>query len=132
MLAFEAMDLLRGRGPLTDAEVNNITKTVVIGVTYPNLTVVPTNLQFSCSQVHQPGYYVNMEPQAGCQVYHRCELDLPLYTFLCPVGKLFNQITLNCKYMKHGTTDVCDTAEMLKYFIAITNLQLSECKWQSS
>ncbi|XP_055334783.1 uncharacterized protein LOC129585905 [Paramacrobiotus metropolitanus] len=96
--AFKAMDILRGRSPLTDAEIVNITKTARPGIDYPDLKALPTNLSFSCAQVHQPGYYVNIEPQSRCQVYHRCELDLPLYTYICPEGKLFNQITLNCDW----------------------------------
>ena len=54
------------------------------GRDYPNLTSVPRT-SFTCKDL-SPGYY--SDPEAQCQVYHRCThgADKPSFTRLCPIG----------------------------------------------
>ena len=58
-----ALDVLRGRvGAFNAAEITNLTATAVPGVSYPNgITVLPEQFSFTCQQVHQPGYYADVE-----------------------------------------------------------------------
>ena len=58
------------------------------------------------------GYYA--DPAAECQAYHICEDigqgGLSKYSFLCPIGTIFNQKHFNCDWWFNFD---CSTAEDL-------------------
>ncbi|KAG7168979.1 U-scoloptoxin(01)-Er1a-like 7 [Homarus americanus] len=63
---------------------------------YPILASVP-NTGFSCiGQV--PGYYADTSPDAGCQVFHICQVGGRKTSFLCPNGTIFNQQFFVCDW----------------------------------
>ena len=64
---------------------------------YPIYSRVPQT-SFSCKLVKYPGFYADVE--AGCQVWHYCQLDGRQDKFLCPNGTMFNQKTRVCKLNK--------------------------------
>lgn len=65
------------------------------GVDFPALTRIPLT-KFSCNgQPFEPGFYADEE--TGCQVFHLC-FDGRKESFLCGIGTVFNQATLNCDY----------------------------------
>ncbi|XP_042222247.1 glycine-rich cell wall structural protein-like [Homarus americanus] len=66
------------------------------GQDYPILASVP-NTGFSCiGQV--PGYYADTSPDAGCQVFHICQVGGRKTSFLCPNGTIFNQQFFVCDW----------------------------------
>jgi len=60
---------------------------------YPTYNTIP-DTRFSCSSKAGPGFYADSE--AGCQVFHRCELSGNVTDYLCVNTTIFNQITLVC------------------------------------
>ncbi|KAK8400639.1 hypothetical protein O3P69_002446 [Scylla paramamosain] len=62
------------------------------GVDYPVFSYVPKT-SFSCQDVI-PGIYADTE--ASCQVYHMCQKNRKIDSFLCPNGTLFHQEYLVC------------------------------------
>uniref|UniRef100_T1JG12 Chitin-binding type-2 domain-containing protein n=1 Tax=Strigamia maritima TaxID=126957 RepID=T1JG12_STRMM len=72
----------------------------------PSLTSIPRSLRFSCRNRIQ-GFYA--DPQAGCQVYHRCLYDGRRYSFLCGKGTIFNQKNFVCD---HWYNYNCNDAEI--------------------
>lgn len=82
------------RQPLTAAEVETILSSRDANA-YPQYDVnsLPRTT-FSCAQQSQPGYYADVETQ--CQVFHRCDLQGNLTTYICVNTTIFNQLTLVC------------------------------------
>lgn len=67
----------------------------VAGQDFPAYTRIPLT-KFSCNQVPiSPGLYADLE--TGCQAFHVC-FDGRRESFLCGIGTVFNQQTLNCDY----------------------------------
>ncbi|XP_042222245.1 U-scoloptoxin(01)-Er1a-like, partial [Homarus americanus] len=66
----------------------------VPGQDYPVLAQVP-DTGFTCVGL-LPGYYA--DTQSGCQVFHICQQDGRLNSFLCPVGTIFNQQFFVCDW----------------------------------
>lgn len=65
------------------------------GIDYPTYTRIPLT-NFRCDgKPFTPGLYADEE--TGCQVFHVC-FDGRRESFLCGVGTIFNQATLNCDY----------------------------------
>ncbi|GAU95915.1 hypothetical protein RvY_07439-2 [Ramazzottius varieornatus] len=93
--AYEALDTLRGRTPFNPAELKLLMKDAQPGVAYPTLSTIPQT-SFSCDSVQQAGFY--SDPETQCQVYHRCEPDVPKTSYLCPNGTLFSPVILVCDY----------------------------------
>ncbi|XP_071522299.1 uncharacterized protein [Panulirus ornatus] len=69
----------------------------VAGQDYPILASVP-DTGFSCEDQQFPGYYADTADEAGCQVFHICQLDGRLDSFLCPNGTVFNQQYFVCDW----------------------------------
>ncbi|XP_071517662.1 uncharacterized protein [Panulirus ornatus] len=69
----------------------------VPGQDYPILASVP-DTGFSCEDQQFPGYYADTADEAGCQVFHICQLDGRLDSFLCPNGTVFNQQYFVCDW----------------------------------
>ncbi|XP_023215933.1 uncharacterized transmembrane protein DDB_G0289901-like, partial [Centruroides sculpturatus] len=65
------------------------------GQDYPNFDTIPKT-DFDCQQHQYPGYYGDVE--ARCQVFHICQADGRLDSFLCPVGTIFNQKYFVCDW----------------------------------
>ncbi|XP_037797062.1 U-scoloptoxin(01)-Er1a-like [Penaeus monodon] len=68
----------------------------IAGQDYPNLAAVPPT-GFSCGG-QLPGYYADTAPVARCQVFHICQFDGRLDSFLCPNGTIFNQQYFVCDW----------------------------------
>ncbi|GAU92829.1 hypothetical protein RvY_04861 [Ramazzottius varieornatus] len=68
----------------------------VAGRDYPDFLTIPTNLNFSCHDVEQPGFYANRD--TGCQVYHRCDPNGRQYDYLCGNQTVFDQLLLTCDF----------------------------------
>ncbi|GAU88672.1 hypothetical protein RvY_01322 [Ramazzottius varieornatus] len=87
-------DLLKQ--PLTAAEIDIIMASRNANA-YPTYDVnnLPTTT-FTCTQQDQPGYYADVETQ--CQVFHRCDVQGNLTTYICVNTTVFNQLTLVCDY----------------------------------
>lgn len=62
------------------------------GVDYPAYDKIPSGLTFRCSD-RQPGYYADIETR--CQVWHWCLPTGYMFSFLCPNGTVFNQVSLS-------------------------------------
>jgi len=60
---------------------------------YPTYNTIP-DTKFDCSSKAGPGFYADTE--AGCQVFHRCDLAGNVTDYLCVNSTIFNQITLIC------------------------------------
>jgi len=77
---------------LQPAEVAVIESTKGVNA-YPTYNSIPST-KFSCSSKGGPGFYADTE--AGCQVFHRCDLSGNITDYLCVNTTIFNQITLIC------------------------------------
>lgn len=62
-------------------------------VDYPIFAEVPKT-SFKCSERERPGYYG--DPEARCQVFHICQADDRMDSFLCPNGTIFSQKNFVC------------------------------------
>ncbi|XP_066971860.1 uncharacterized protein [Macrobrachium rosenbergii] len=69
----------------------------VPGEDYPILASVP-DTGFVCAEQEFPGYYADTADEAGCQVFHICQLDGHQDSFLCPNGTVFNQQYFVCDW----------------------------------
>jgi len=67
------------------------------GEDYPILASVP-DTGFLCEDQEFPGYYADIADEAGCQVFHICQEDFRLDSFLCPNGTIFNQQYFVCDW----------------------------------
>ncbi|CAL4124605.1 unnamed protein product, partial [Meganyctiphanes norvegica] len=67
------------------------------GEDYPILASVP-DTGFACEDQEFPGYYADTADEAGCQVFHICQEDFRLDSFLCPNGTIFNQQYFVCEW----------------------------------
>jgi hypothetical protein len=65
------------------------------GPQWPTLNSIPDN-NFDCSSKKQPGFYADQSTQ--CQVFHRCDVNGNLTSYLCVNTTVFNQLTLVCDY----------------------------------
>lgn len=52
--------------------------------------------QFDCSAKKMPGYYADVDTQ--CQVYHRCDINGNMTSYICDNTTVFDQVTLICDY----------------------------------
>merc|ERR1719276_220938 len=91
----------------------------VYGEDYPTYSKVPET-GFVCDGKIDGGYYA--DPEAECQAFHICTADgsegLKKYSFLCPIGKLFNQLNRICDdwfnvdcFFAEEVTEVNDATE---------------------
>ncbi|XP_045610739.2 uncharacterized protein [Procambarus clarkii] len=69
----------------------------VPGQHYPILASVPQT-GFSCQAQEFPGYFADTADEARCQVFHICQFDGRLDSFLCPNGTVFNQQYFVCDW----------------------------------
>ncbi|CAL4066038.1 unnamed protein product [Meganyctiphanes norvegica] len=76
---------------------SNIPGGGVPGQDYPVLASVP-DTGFACEDQEFPGYYADTADEAGCQVFHICQEDFRLDSFLCPNGTIFNQQYFICDW----------------------------------
>ncbi|GAU88411.1 hypothetical protein RvY_01119 [Ramazzottius varieornatus] len=81
------------RPQLDAASVVDILLNAQPGVTYPTYAGIPQT-NFACPA--QPGFYADVNAQ--CQVFHRCDINGNITSYLCVNTTLFNQITLVCDY----------------------------------
>nr|XP_045592593.1 loricrin-like [Procambarus clarkii] len=65
------------------------------GRDYLLLSTVPSTA-FVCDSL--PGYYADTDPAAGCQVFHICQANGRMDSFLCPNGTVFNQQFFVCDW----------------------------------
>ncbi|XP_049299249.1 U-scoloptoxin(01)-Er1a isoform X1 [Anopheles funestus] len=61
-------------------------------VDYPAYDKIPSGLTFRCAD-RQPGYYADI--QTRCQVWHWCLPTGYMFSFLCPNGTVFNQVSIS-------------------------------------
>ncbi|KFM69607.1 hypothetical protein X975_03903, partial [Stegodyphus mimosarum] len=65
------------------------------GIDYPTYGEIPfTN--FDCRTFKAPGFYADLE--AGCQVFHNCDMDMTKHSFMCPNGTIFHQELFICDW----------------------------------
>ncbi|CAG5096009.1 Similar to U-scoloptoxin(01)-Cw1a (Cormocephalus westwoodi) [Cotesia congregata] len=64
------------------------------GVDYPSYTRIPQT-SFTCERQFR-GYYADEE--AGCQLFHVCDGNFLVSSFLCPIGSTFSQRYLTCDW----------------------------------
>ncbi|CAL4115354.1 unnamed protein product, partial [Meganyctiphanes norvegica] len=69
----------------------------VPGEDYPILSSVP-DTGFLCEDQEFPGYFADIADEAGCQVFHICQENFRLDSFLCPNGTIFNQQYFVCDW----------------------------------
>ncbi|XP_055340674.1 U-scoloptoxin(01)-Er1a-like [Paramacrobiotus metropolitanus] len=97
---FSALDQLRGGSTKHKLEVDEIQElfySVRPGEDFPLLAEVPKDVHVDCASFHQPGFYADVDT-GRCQLFHRCDINGNLTSFLCPNETLFNQITLVCDW----------------------------------
>ncbi|XP_071522335.1 uncharacterized protein [Panulirus ornatus] len=92
-----AASFINGQDDPIAALAANIPGGGVAGQDYPILASVP-DTGFSCEDQQFPGYYADTADEAGCQVFHICQLDGRLDSFLCPNGTVFNQQYFVCDW----------------------------------
>jgi len=91
---WDALAELRGR-ELTVDQIQELYLSVVPGQDFPILSEIP-DTGFDC-QNSRSGFFADVD--AGrCQVFHRCDINKFLTSYLCPNMTLFNQITLVCDW----------------------------------
>ncbi|KAH0554203.1 probable serine/threonine-protein kinase nek3 [Cotesia glomerata] len=107
------------------------------GVDYPSYTRIPQT-SFICERQFR-GYYADEE--AGCQLFHVCDGNFLVSSFLCPIGSTFSQRYLTCDwwnkvdcsatksfYQKETSTTsevIDDDDEYLRKAYEMTSLQSS-------
>ncbi|XP_008557351.1 probable serine/threonine-protein kinase nek3 [Microplitis demolitor] len=64
------------------------------GVDYPSYRRIPQT-SFTCERQFR-GYYADEE--AGCQLFHVCDGNFLVSSFLCPIGSTFSQRYLTCDW----------------------------------
>ncbi|XP_063977982.1 uncharacterized protein LOC135162939 isoform X2 [Diachasmimorpha longicaudata] len=64
------------------------------GVDYPSYVTIPQT-SFQCQNEYR-GYYADEE--AGCQLFHVCDGNFLVSSFLCPIGSTFSQKLLTCDW----------------------------------
>ena len=79
---WDALADLRGRD-LTTEEIQDILNNAIPDKDFPILTEIPDDSDIDCNKFHQPGFYADEKHR--CQVFHRCDVNGNLKTFLCPV-----------------------------------------------
>ncbi|GAU96380.1 hypothetical protein RvY_07835 [Ramazzottius varieornatus] len=114
------MDNLRGREAMTPGEIQDTLQKAVPGKDYPNYSSIPAT-SFKCENVHQAGFYA--DPEARCQVIRRCDVNAMKWSYLCPNGTLFSQITLTCQWF----FDV-DCSKAVQYY-DYSNSRLYHSDW---
>ncbi|XP_055348942.1 uncharacterized protein LOC129595837 [Paramacrobiotus metropolitanus] len=62
---------------------------------YPTYVPIPQG-GFDCNSKKMPGYYADTEFQ--CQVYHRCDINGNMTSYICDNTTVFDQVTLICDY----------------------------------
>ncbi|GAV08291.1 hypothetical protein RvY_18007 [Ramazzottius varieornatus] len=92
---FSALDVLRGKTPLQTDQIREIYANAQPGKDFPILAEIPQS-NVDCASFKQPGFYADEAGQ--CQVFHRCDVNGNLTSYLCPNMSLFNQITLVCDW----------------------------------
>ncbi|XP_055344090.1 uncharacterized protein LOC129592143 [Paramacrobiotus metropolitanus] len=95
---YSALDQLRGGAgkQLSVDQIQELFVNVKPGQDFPLIAELPKD-NVDCASFHQPGFYADTD--AGrCQVFHRCDINGNLTTYLCPNMTLFNQITLICDW----------------------------------
>ncbi|KAJ6215686.1 hypothetical protein RDWZM_010186 [Blomia tropicalis] len=66
---------------------------------YPGYSTIPYT-GFKCEHMpYKYGYYADIS--AGCQVFHVCQKDGRMDSFLCPNGTLFHQKVMTCDWWYH-------------------------------
>jgi hypothetical protein len=80
---------------LNAAEVQALLANAKAGSDYPNYDQIPQT-NFDCSSKKQSGFYADTD--AKCQVFHRCDINGNMTSYLCVNTTVFNQITLVCDY----------------------------------
>ncbi|XP_055354275.1 uncharacterized protein LOC129599931 [Paramacrobiotus metropolitanus] len=78
---------------LTADEVMNIMTSR--GNEFPMYNGIPQT-GFDCNSKKQPGFYA--DPETQCQVFHRCDLNGNMTSYICVNSTVFNQVTLVCDY----------------------------------
>ncbi|XP_055350270.1 U-scoloptoxin(01)-Er1a-like [Paramacrobiotus metropolitanus] len=81
---------------MSAAEVINILSVAMPGESYPVLAEIPVSIKFDCVALTSPGFYADVDTR--CQVFHRCEINGNMTSYLCTNTTVFNQITLVCDY----------------------------------
>jgi len=95
---FSALDVLRGGAnrQLGVDQIQELWLNVKPGQDFPLIAQIP-KAAVDCGTFKQPGFYADAD--AGqCQVFHRCDINGNLTSYLCPNMTLFNQITLVCDW----------------------------------
>ncbi|XP_055340681.1 uncharacterized protein LOC129589825 [Paramacrobiotus metropolitanus] len=95
---FSALDVLRGGAnrQLGVDQIQELWLNVKPGQDFPLIAEIP-KASVDCAKFNQPGFYADVD--AGqCQVFHRCDINGNLTSYLCPNMTLFNQITLVCDW----------------------------------
>ncbi|XP_055340658.1 uncharacterized protein LOC129589805 [Paramacrobiotus metropolitanus] len=95
---FSALDVLRGGAnrQLSVDQIQELWLSAKPGQDFPLIAELP-KASVDCASFHQPGFYADAD--AGqCQVFHRCDVNGNLTSYLCPNMTLFNQITLVCDW----------------------------------
>ena len=111
-----------GVNPEIAALAENIPGGGVPGQDYPVLSEIP-DTGFECRSQSVSGYYADTADEAGCQVFHICQLResglVQQDSFLCPNGTIFNQQYFVCDWWFNF---YCSSAQNL-YFL---NEQISQ------
>ena len=81
-VVWQALDALRGKTMLTSEQEQDLINNAVAGNDYPINAVVPPS-GFSCNGLAH-GYYADTSDPSKCQVFHRCDLDGTMTSYLCP------------------------------------------------
>ncbi|XP_055356215.1 U-scoloptoxin(01)-Er1a-like [Paramacrobiotus metropolitanus] len=68
------------------------------GESFPIRKEIPKDITFDCSAKKNPGFYADTSPASRCQIFHRCDVNGNMTSYLCIPPTLFNQITLVCDY----------------------------------
>lgn len=90
---WDALDQLRGHPSLPTPDITDLFYNVQPGVDFPVYSEIPKT-SFDCKKLYKSGYFA--DPEAQCQVFHRCDQEYTQTSYLCPNMTLFNQITLTC------------------------------------
>lgn len=80
---WDALNKLRGKDPIPVDQIQELYFNVIPGQDFPVISQIPqTNID--CASFKQPGFYADDSDQGRCQVFHRCDVNGELTSYLCP------------------------------------------------
>jgi hypothetical protein len=88
---WDALAKLRGK-ELSIQQIDDLLHNALPGTDFPIFSAIPEDIKVKCASFNQPGFYADVD--AGrCQVFHRCDVNGDLTSYLCPNMTVSNSLS---------------------------------------